>query len=183
MSAGFYQYAWTEDPIIDAVMMDSGSEFLDAAVQSTQDVEFSNFTTVAVGVGCGGLGPDDELACMRTKDAQAIEDVIQGHNQMLKQPFIIFTPVVDGETVFDDNTERGQHGQMAKVVSAGSVLQSQTRLTRMQPTIIGTNENDGSAFVPVGANGAGANQTLADAVGLMLFLCPSLKSALYIMPS
>jgi hypothetical protein len=52
----------------------------------------------------------------------------------------------------------------------------------MQPTIIGTNVNDGSAFVPAGANGAGANQTLADAVGLMLFLCPSLKSALYVMP-
>lgn len=120
VSAGFYQYAWNDDPIIDAVMMDSGSEFLGAAVQSTQDVEFSNFSTVAAGVGCGGLGPDEELACMRTKDAQVIEDAIQDHNQMMKPPLIIFTPIVDGETVFDDYAERGQQGQMAKVVSAGS---------------------------------------------------------------
>lgn len=53
----------------------------------------------------------------------------------------------------------------------------------MQPTIIGTNVNEGSAFVPLGANGAGVNQTLADAVGMMLFLCPSLKSALYVKAS
>ncbi|KAK1836409.1 acetylcholinesterase [Podospora conica] len=159
VSAGFYQYAWDEDPIIDAVMMDSGSEFLGAAVQATQDVKFSNFTTVAKGVGCGELGPVEELECMRGKDAKAIENVIQTHNQKMKPPLLIFTPVVDGVTVFDDYAVRGQQGRMAKV-----------------PAIIGTNVNDGSAFVPVGANGGGGNQTLANAVGLLFFDCPALKS-------
>ncbi|KAK1752333.1 acetylcholinesterase [Echria macrotheca] len=153
ISAGYYQYAYPNDALIDAVIMDSGAETLKAAAGSTADTNHSAFSYVAGHVGCGGLGAAEELACMRSVSAAAIEDAIEAREEATGLPFF-FTPVVDNVTVFADYANR----PVANV-----------------PTIIGTNVNDGVAFVPIGINGV--NETLAQVATLAVFFCPGTQAA------
>ncbi|KAK5658418.1 hypothetical protein OQA88_2395 [Cercophora sp. LCS_1] len=165
VSAGFYQYAYPDDPIVEAIAMNSGSETLPAAVWSTADTEHKNFSTVAAGVGCGGLSLGEELACMRSDKAtpQAVDDFIKQYNedafdQHFAKPIVIFTPIVDDKTAFGDYTALSKAGHIAKI-----------------PTIVGSAINDGVAFVPLSPTGV--NETLASGVTLALFFCPAFKSA------
>jgi len=115
ISAGQYQYAYAADPIADAIMMDSGTEQLLSALISTEDTNHNNFTTVATQFGCGGLGPKEELECMRGDNvsATAVEAFIQSYNDRLQPPLLIFTPVLDNVTTFADFAGR----PVANVVS------------------------------------------------------------------
>lgn len=119
ISVGTYQYAYPQDPIVNTVLMDSGSEFFPASVlyTSTVDTTHSNFTFVARNVGCGGLDPAAELACMRKVDALTIENFLQQYQDSLTQPPIAFIPIVDGRTFFADYNARAEAGEIAKLVS------------------------------------------------------------------
>ena len=69
----YYSYTYPDDPIVSALLMNSGNEYLDI---TSADTTHSNFTFMASQFGCGGLEADAELACMRTVDASAIEDFL-----------------------------------------------------------------------------------------------------------
>ncbi|KAK7937983.1 carboxylesterase-like protein [Apiospora aurea] len=160
ISVGTYGYAYPDDPIVNTQLMDSGSEFFPAPIlyTATADVSHSNFSFVAAHVGCGNLDPAAELACIRKVDALAIENFLQEYQDSLTQPIIAFTPIVDDRTFFADYNARALSGKIAKL-----------------PTLIGTNAQDGNAFVPLGINGI--NDTLANAVAFGYFFCPAYKSA------
>jgi len=118
ISTGFYQYAYPSDPVVKGFIMDSGSELLRAGVLATADATHVNFTNVADKVGCGGLGPEEELTCMRSDNvsALAIETAIQAYNEAGQ--LLLFTPVIDGVTAFSDYHARSVAGQLAKLVCA-----------------------------------------------------------------
>lgn len=121
VSAGYYQYAYPKDPIVKGIIEESGSETLGAGRESTFDTTHSNFSAVAAAVGCGGLSPDQQLACMRHENVSAleIEQAIQLNNQAHPtKPVLIFTPIVDNKTVFANYTERSEAGQIANIVGA-----------------------------------------------------------------
>ncbi|KAK8022259.1 carboxylesterase, partial [Apiospora rasikravindrae] len=160
ISVGTYGYAYPEDPIVNTLLMDSGSEFFPAPILYTAsaDVSHSNFSFVASHVGCGSLDPAAELACMRKADALVIENFLQEYQDNLTQPLIAFAPTVDGRTFFADYNARALSGKIAKL-----------------PTLIGTNAQDGNAFVPYSINGV--NETLATSVTYGYFFCPAYKSA------
>ncbi|KAK7918218.1 hypothetical protein PG985_010092 [Apiospora marii] len=160
ISVATYGYAYPQDPIVNTLLLDSGSEFFPAPVlyTATSDTAHTNFTFVASNVGCGGLSPAAELACMRKVDALTIENFLQQYQDSLTQPAITFTPTVDGRTFFADYNARAQAGNIAKL-----------------PTLIGTNAQEGVPFVPFSINGV--NTTLADATTFGFFFCPAYKSA------
>ncbi|ORY61766.1 acetylcholinesterase [Pseudomassariella vexata] len=152
ISLGYYSYAYPEDPIANSIMQDSGSEYLG---QNMLDPLHTNFTFVAQSVGCGGLGPEEEVACMRTVDAIQIENVLQAN----PIPILFFGPMVDGRTVFANYTERALQGEIARI-----------------PAIVGSNTQDGSVFTPYQPNGF--NTTILDLVTLSFFFCSAWQSAL-----
>ncbi|KAK0701943.1 Alpha/Beta hydrolase protein [Lasiosphaeria miniovina] len=170
IGAGYYQYAYAHDPIINAVIMNSGTELLPGATSSSADAKGLTFSTVAAQFGCGNLSATAELDCMRGANISAlnVEGFIETHNDASILDFLegkpstvfFFTPVVDNLTVFPDYTARARAGEIAKI-----------------PTILGTNKEDGVPFVPLDADGGGVNETLAMWATLGSFFCPGFKAA------
>ncbi|KAK4175910.1 Alpha/Beta hydrolase protein [Triangularia setosa] len=163
ISAAWYQYAAVDPsfPQVQAIIMDSGTEIFPLARASTEDVKHGNFSAVATEVGCGGLGPEEELECMQNADAEEIEEFLQRNMEELMsgEPFIYFTPVVDNRTVFGNYTDKAIRGKILNV-----------------PTIIGTNADDGLAFVPLTAEG-GVNSTAEAVATATLFFCPAVQAS------
>lgn len=119
IAVGYYSFAYPEDPIVNSLFMDSGSEELDI---SSKDITHSNFTYVATQFGCGGLAADAELACVRKLDAQAVTDFLHQYNDNQTTPTLTFTPIVDGKTVFANYSEQTLAGKVAKIVSNNALL-------------------------------------------------------------
>ncbi|KAK4230327.1 Alpha/Beta hydrolase protein [Podospora fimiseda] len=165
ISAGWYQYAYTEDkdPIVSGIVMGSGTEIFPGARASTEDVTHGNFTGVAKHFGCNkdSSSAEEELRCMQSVDVNALEEFLK--EEMVKlmtgQPgALYFTAVADNVTVFKSYRERAAEGKILHV-----------------PTIIGTDKSDGLVFVPLGPNGV--NQTIVDGTTEVLFFCPSVEAA------
>lgn len=114
ISVDYYNYAWSADPKVSSLIMDSGNTF----VLSRSDPTRSNFTFVASRLGCGGLTPSAELACMRGVDAHVIENFLSGYQQSAATPAIGFTPVADEKVVFSNYTLRASQGHIAKIVGS-----------------------------------------------------------------
>ncbi|KAJ4402997.1 hypothetical protein N0V85_005187, partial [Neurospora sp. IMI 360204] len=162
VSAGYFQYAYPTNPIVDAVIMDSGNEL--TPLVKNFDVAHLGFTRIAGKVGCGNLTAAGELACMRSSNvtAEAIEKALQTTNEEAGTDitkFLFFTPVVDNRTVFPDYAARSMAGEIANV-----------------PTILGSNAQDGLAFVILNPDNT-VNQTAAFAANLDFFFCPAFKAA------
>ncbi|EGZ73017.1 alpha/beta-hydrolase [Neurospora tetrasperma FGSC 2509] len=160
VSAGYFQYAYPTDPIVNAVIMDSGSELTPVA----QNLDFAHFgfTRIAGQLGCGNLTAAEELACMRSDSvtAEAINKAVQTTNEAAGTDitkYVFFTPVVNNRTVFPDYTAKSLAGEVANV-----------------PTILGSNAQDGLAFVILST---AVNQTEVFEATLDLFFCPAFKAA------
>lgn len=110
----YYSYTYPEDPIVSALLMNSGNEYLDI---TSSDTTHSNFTFMASQFGCGDLAPDEELACMRTVDASAIEEFLHIYIDNGTEPAVSFAPIVDEKTVFSDFYDRAVNGSVAALVS------------------------------------------------------------------
>ncbi|GJC88693.1 acetylcholinesterase 1 [Colletotrichum liriopes] len=108
MSVGMYGYAWVEDPIVSALIADSGS----ASILTINDPERIAFSKFAGFLGCGNLTADKELDCMQHVDAGAIQQVLSFGGTGTS-----FRPVVDGVTAFENSSERLLEGKFANVVS------------------------------------------------------------------
>ncbi|KAM7184963.1 alpha/beta-hydrolase [Naviculisporaceae sp. PSN 640] len=167
ISAGYYQYAYPKDPLVNGIIMDSGTEMLGSPLFS--DPTHSNFSYVAAHFGCNGGGSPTseaealhEVECMRGSNISAleVEHFIQTHDEELKVPYIFFAPQVDNVTVFTaaDYVRRSEAGEVAEV-----------------PTIVGSNAEDGVAFVYLTPEGV--NSTMAYAVTLGVFFCTGFAAA------
>ncbi|KAF1974712.1 carboxylesterase [Bimuria novae-zelandiae CBS 107.79] len=154
----FYNFAWHEDPIVQGLIMNSGTGF----IENGSGPKYSNFSYVAAQVGCGNsTGAAAELACMKTVDAAAIEKVIADNLNGGGVPPLAFGASAD-EKIVPSN--------LTKWIFEG-------KFTRM-PAIIGIDQNEGVGFVTYNADGPSAeDQSLADFWFQALFLCPSFKTS------
>ncbi|KAI9741692.1 MAG: hypothetical protein M1834_000077 [Cirrosporium novae-zelandiae] len=155
MSVGYYDFAYPDDPIINSLVMDSGSALLPS---ENTDTTHSNFTFVASEVGCSGsLSAAAELACMRNVSYEVIEEFLLGYVDNETSPSISFGPVDDEVTKFSNFTSRALGGHFTK-----------------KPAIIGTNADEGTSLVTYDVSGP--NLTLVDIETDSVFLCPSVKT-------
>jgi carboxylesterase type B len=117
-----YSLAWHEDPIVSGLIMDSCT-----GLTSTGNTPYySNFTYVANQVGCGNAtNGAEELACMKTIDADKIEAVLEDSwntygmvmGNESESMALTFGPSADERTFFSNYARRIQQGLVAKVVS------------------------------------------------------------------
>jgi cholinesterase len=128
ISVDYYNYAYSEDPIVTGLIMDSGTAFSSI---STDDTTHSNITFVADHVGCNGTANDaaQQLACMRNASASSIEDFVATYEESGATPALSFDPIVDGTVVFANYTARALAGQQAKIVSSPPLNNLTSRLT------------------------------------------------------
>lgn len=115
-----YQYAYPADPLVAGLIQDSGTAHLDILIGADAS-DFSSFSRVAAGVGCGANNRTSdaaaaELACMRAVPARAIEGFVAAYEDGGDDPSINFIPVVDGTLVFANYTERAAAGNMSGLV-------------------------------------------------------------------
>ena len=116
LSVDYYNFAYPKDPIVSGLILDSGTALYPSV---TVDPTHSNFTYVASQVGCGGLAPKAELACMRKVDYTAISKVLQDYEDEGTTPILNFNPITDGVTKFSNYTARYFDGMFSKLVSFG----------------------------------------------------------------
>ncbi|KAH7318195.1 acetylcholinesterase [Stachybotrys elegans] len=151
----YYSFAWKDDPIANSVILHSGNEFVDIL---NRDPLHSNFTYVASQLGCGDLGPAEELSCMRKVDGKVLADFIGDYYNSGESTLLAFTPVEDNRTIFPDWTARALAGEIARL-----------------PALIGTTAEDGVPFAPY--NPDGVDTDIADMYTMFLFFCPSFQAA------
>ncbi|KAF2445006.1 carboxylesterase [Karstenula rhodostoma CBS 690.94] len=154
----YYNFAWHEDPIVQGLIMNSGTAF----IEDGSGPKYSNFSYVATQVGCGNqTGAAAELACMKKVDAAKIEKVIADNMNGGGVPPLAFGSSADEKIVPSNLTKWALEGKIAKV-----------------PAIIGIDQNEGVGFVTYNADGPSAeDQVLADFWFQTLFLCPSFKTS------
>lgn len=114
-SVGIYGYSYPDDPIVRGLVHDSGTEGL--LQYSYPEQVASNFTFVAHHVGCGGLSPTEELACMRKVPFKTIDDFLLAYSESGETPGLSFMPVVDEKLVFSNWTDQAAKNRVAKIVS------------------------------------------------------------------
>ncbi|OMP84398.1 Para-nitrobenzyl esterase [Diplodia seriata] len=154
LSVEAFQYAYPEDPIVKGAVLDSGSAFgqkLDLGSST------GSFSFVAEHFGCGDLGPEEEVECLRGVPAHSIEGFLDEHLTAGASPMLSFNPAIDDQVVFENYTQRTVDGALAKF-----------------PVIIGTTSNEGAAFNAFDLGGP--NQTAAQAFELSVVLCPLVQS-------
>jgi carboxylesterase type B len=103
-SVDIYSYAWTEDPIINSFIPESGATGILTVGNPDALSQWYNLSAL---LGCGG--PEDPaatIACVRTKDVPSILNATAS-------PALAagFTPVTDNVTIFPDFAARGAAGK------------------------------------------------------------------------
>lgn len=109
-----YNYAWYDDPIVNGLIMDSGTSF----IESGAGPRYSNFSWVASQVGCGNTtSPQEELACMKAVDAVEIENILADELNGGSLQGLAFGTSADEKVVFSNYTDRALQGKLTRVVS------------------------------------------------------------------
>jgi hypothetical protein len=112
-----YNFAWYKDPIVNGLIMNSGTAFIETIIGS-EGPRFSNFSYVASQVGCGNKSSaQEELACMKNVDAAALEQILAESSNGVSTANLVFGPPADGKLVFSNYTERTLQGKLTKVAS------------------------------------------------------------------
>lgn len=102
-----YSYAWTENPIVNAFIPESGATGI---LTSGDPTAVTHWYNVSQALGCGGpAAADQSVACMRNQTVQAILNAVATVGAS-------FVPVVDNITIFSDYTARGAAGKFIKRV-------------------------------------------------------------------
>ncbi|KAJ4244041.1 hypothetical protein NW762_014654 [Fusarium torreyae] len=114
VSVGYYQYAWTKDPIARGYIQNSGGVFLNIG---SPDPSHTNFTALAKAFGYTKGNEVDYLRRIPFKDIQRYVENGTG---------LGFTPVVDERTKFSDYAKRILSPKIPKL-----------------PLIIGSNRDEG----------------------------------------
>lgn len=114
MSAHSMTYAYPEEPIVSALIMQSGTvEGLNA--HPDDDAEF---VRVAHAVGCASRDRKKELECMRTVDASRLKHAISNETFNEISGYNGGWPTADNVTFFtkEEARRRGQAGKFARLV-------------------------------------------------------------------
>lgn len=117
-----YSYGYPEDPIVAALIADSGAP----GIIDNDDYAHTNFTFLASLVGCDGLSSTEELSCMRNVSARKLQTALSTYSG---SPSISFKPAIDNKTAFANWTQRAVEGKIAKIVSNSSTLDNYLQLT------------------------------------------------------
>jgi carboxylesterase type B len=104
-SVDLYSYAYTADPIVNAMIMESGNVGILTAGDPLATQKWYN---VSAALGCGSTG--NTVGCVRGKSMQTVLNAVG-------QLGLGFVPVVDNVTVFGDYPTRGAQGKFIKRVS------------------------------------------------------------------
>jgi hypothetical protein len=100
-----YSYAWTEDPIINSFIPESGATGILTAGDPTAVTHWFN---VSQALGCG-MSAAQSVACVRNQTMQAVLNAVAAVGAS-------FVPVVDNVTIFSDYAARGAAGKFVKRV-------------------------------------------------------------------
>ncbi|KAG0649049.1 Cholinesterase [Hyphodiscus hymeniophilus] len=106
-SVDFYSYAWTSDPIAQGFISESGTAYSWGLPHLATESEGYWFNVTA-SLGCGDASSNatEVLACMRTKDAQDILNIIPSADSVQSNILGYFGPTVDGTVIFSNYSER-----------------------------------------------------------------------------
>jgi acetylcholinesterase len=150
VSVDNYNFAYPEDPIVSALIMNSGSSFLDL---TSRDPEHTNFTVVAENFGCRGSNATSEIDCLRQVDFKKILSFLKARSDNGTTPALTFNPIIDNRTRFANYTARALAGNYTK-----------------KPAIIGTTVDEGTVFLPYNKT-YGPDKALADQFTINYFVC------------
>jgi cholinesterase len=123
-SVDIYNYAWYKDPIVNGLIMDSGTAFIEDIFNGgIPGPKYSNFSYVASQVGCGNINNAlEELACMKKVDAITIENFIADNSNEGSTPSLAFGPAADEKVLFSNYTDRARQGKLTNVVSGTLIV-------------------------------------------------------------
>ncbi|KAH6867605.1 para-nitrobenzyl esterase [Thelonectria olida] len=153
-SSDFFNYAYSDDPIVSGFIEESGSVF---ATGTSVDSEHRNFTYVAEELGCEGLSAKEEFACMQKNvSARAMIDLYENYNLNHTAGQLKWTTIVDNVTKFGDYSDRTLAGNYSKL-----------------PAIIGTNGNEQASLI-AWPGVAGPNLTQVHEKTVSGELCPAI---------
>lgn len=181
-----YNFAHAEDPIVKGLIMDSGTAHLDILI-NTDSTDFSSFTLVAANVGCANqTSAAAEVECMRKVPAWKLEKFVATYEDSDESPSINFIPLVDGNWVFDNYTERARIGNMSDLVGpeivtgSGFCVQCLRKMLTYtflrKPAIVGFNENEGLFLTTYNATNPDLDTALEYSYDY--FWCPGTKTTL-----
>lgn len=133
ISAHTMTYAYLEDPIVSALILQSGTVEQLGTKRAGPDFEF---VRVAQAVGCASRDRKQELECMRMVDATKLQHAISNktlnevgspHGGMpMADEVVMFTP--------EDARRRSEAGQFARLVSPQSTSATYVSTTRVNIT-------------------------------------------------
>lgn len=111
-SIDLYSYAYTSDPIISGMILQSGTTSLGAYTQGTAAESWYNITST---LDCGHNTTDSIplMACMRNKTTSEITSAIPQSNAATGAAY--FWPTIDNILVFPDYPSRSTVGKFIKV--------------------------------------------------------------------
>ncbi|KAJ6496176.1 carboxylesterase, type B [Mycena sanguinolenta] len=146
-------FAFPQDPIVQGMIMNSGTALFPLAGTTTNDTAQVNFAEVGAQLGCSPGG--SQLDCMRGLAAQDIENLLAANTSIPN-----FLPVPDEHIVFSDYKSRyAISGAVARI-----------------PAVIGTTQHEFNALVP-DIPGSPFNQTEVDASTNKTFLCTAAQTS------
>ncbi|KAL4998506.1 Alpha/Beta hydrolase protein [Aspergillus recurvatus] len=134
-SVDAYTYAYPEDPLVSAFVLQSGT----VSLFNNEDTTHANWNRLSTAVGCGA--GDGSLACMREIPFPEILNAMGNGSYT-------FTPVVDNRTVFADYTARARGGGQARL-----------------PALVGINAREFSASFPLSQSTINETTVTEDLLG------------------
>jgi cholinesterase len=155
----FYSYAWTADPIISGMIMQSGTTSLGGAYP--RDLAAVHWYNVTSTLGCGDSTSNSTLVleCMRRQTTEAIQKAIPLQN--VAGGSAAFWPTVDDTVVFSNYPTLAAEGKFIKV-----------------PLLIGNTDNEAGFFKAIGTiYGLDEPGTFWNNYNLDQFVCPSAARA------
>lgn len=166
-SVDYYALAWTQDPIVNGFIAESGTALVPSVAfaggfQNTSN-PYATWYNVSQALGCGGESAGVQtLACMRTKPAT---DIINQVGQISTSTVTAFSPVADGKVVFNDSVARSMAGNFIH-----------------KPMLVGNNDNELGIVealpTSLGSLGSLVNNSAALEIGgLIAFSCPAAEAA------
>jgi carboxylesterase type B len=145
-------FAFPQDPIVQGLIMDSGTALFPQSATMTNDTVQVNFAEVGAQLGC--TPGTSQLDCMHGLAAQDIENLLAANITIPA-----FLPVPDERVVFSNYTSRYAMGAFARI-----------------PAVIGTTQHEFNAIVP-DVPGFPFNQTQVDALTNTSFICTAAQTS------
>jgi len=149
-STDIQNFAFPDDPVVQGFMPLSGSSLLGI---NTTDLDRTGFSQAAALCNCSTPDPAAELACMQKVPMDKLLEAVEAIDVI----GLVFAPVADEKTYFNNYTERLLEGHVSD-----------------RPVVYGTTLNEGVTFVdyPEDPDTQTPDLDVAELFRLSRFLCP-----------